>query len=284
MGNRNRRKARNCRHAFEKFPLPEVIVICDFYEPEAHEYSNGHRFREAEYRCDKCGREVCHPCFEDMTAALNENTQVNENMEHTQGESEIRYRGPFLESLMNDQEIEAHKEPSYEEVMLADGEGDPHGLYSAKVWNMSDSNKPAGALYIGRAGRGEAGKWGNPFSLTKPLDAGEVAKICERLPEFAEMEYVRVGSRLTRQQSLDLYREYLVWALKSGHLEVRELVEETEYGLRVREQVCFCAPKPCHGHQLRDLAASYAFYRNERDYDHKRSLETAIYVHRGLSA
>ena len=30
----------------------------------------------------------------------------------------------------------------------------------AKVWNIRDAGKPADALYIGRAGKGRSGKWG----------------------------------------------------------------------------------------------------------------------------
>ena len=65
---------------------------------------------------------------------------------------------------------------------------------------------------------------------------------------FAGLDYVREGTKLTREKSLVLYHEYLAWALRHELLDITDLVEETEYGLRVRHMVCFCSPKPCHGH------------------------------------
>ncbi len=156
----NREKqASRCRHDFEKLRLTEIVLICHFYnpgiDPQVGSDHTGHNFREAQYRCRKCGREICSPCYEDLMEEA-EKATARETAEQ-QDESVTRHRGAFMESLMNDEEIEAHKDPSYEEVMEADGEGDPHGLYSAKVWNMSDAAKPSGAMYVGRAGHGEVG-------------------------------------------------------------------------------------------------------------------------------
>ena len=153
-------QATRCRHDFEKLRLTAIVLICHFYnpgiDPQVGSDHTGHNFREAQYRCRKCGREICSPCYEDLMEAAAD-AAAPETAEQPD-EPVTRHRGAFMESLMNDEEIEAHKDPSYEEVMEADGEGDPHGLYSAKVWNMSDVDKPSGAMYVGRAGHGEVGK------------------------------------------------------------------------------------------------------------------------------
>ena len=153
----------------------------------------------------------------------------------------------------------------------------------ARVWNIRDPHRPADALYIGRAGKGQSGKWGNPFPIDRPLSRETALKIEERMPYHYELGYAYEGARLTREQSLDLYSEYLTWAITNDHLDVRELVIETEDGFVVREMVCFCAPLPCHGHVLLKFAEAYAYYRND-EYEHERALETALYIHRDMVA
>ena len=150
-----------------------------------------------------------------------------------------------------------------------------------RVWNIRDSNKPSDALYIGRAGKNMPGKWGNPFSLVRPLTRQDVDKITERMPLLAELEYVWAGNTVSRSQSIDLYHGYLVWAVQRGKLDVRELVRETEKGLQARDEACFCAPQPCHGDWLIKLASSYAFYRRERGESHEQAVNSALYIVKG---
>ena len=153
-------------------------------------------------------------------------------------------------------------------------------LLEPKVWNIKDVDKPSDGLYIGRAGQGESGTWGNPFPINRPLTKSEARKIAKRLPLLAELGYAYAGARLTRKQSLGLYAGYLAWAITNDKLDVRELVAERDEGLRPKDLICFCAPQPCHGDQLMKLAESYAYYRNERGYDHEGAVESALYIHK----
>ena len=66
---------------------------------------------------------------------------------------------------------------------------------SPKVWHIRDAKKPADGLYIGRAGKGQTGKWGNPFPIDRPLTKVDAQKIAERLPMLAELEYADAGAR-----------------------------------------------------------------------------------------
>ena len=82
-------------------------------------------------------------------------------------------------------------------------------------------------VYIGRAGRGQAGYFGNPFPL---------------LPEQP------------RGSSLEKYRAYFFDRLKT----------DTEFHRRIHELKgktlgCFCKPYPCHG----DIIAEYLDAMNE---------------------
>lgn len=82
-----------------------------------------------------------------------------------------------------------------------------------KVLNKKRDGVPEGAVYIGRPS-----KWGNPFVI---------------------------GADGTREQVIDLYREYLVRS-PSLAAQVGEL--------RGKDLVCWCAPQACHGDVLLDLA------------------------------
>lgn len=73
-------------------------------------------------------------------------------------------------------------------------------------------------VYIGRPGRGQTGKWGNPFKLEREAD---------------------------RPAVLARYRE---WLLQQPHL-LADLHE-----LRGKVLGCFCSPKACHGDVLAELA------------------------------
>ena len=103
------------------------------------------------------------------------------------------------------------------------------------------------------------------------------------MPYHYELGYAYECARLTRGQSLQLYAEYLTWAVTNDHLDVRELVVETQESFVARDMVCFCAPQPCHGDILLKFAEAYAYYRND-EYAHERALEAALYIHRGMAA
>ena len=70
-------------------------------------------------------------------------------------------------------------------------------------------------IYIGRAGKGQSGKWGNPFSQG------------------------------TREENIAAFRE---WIHTQPHL-LNDILE-----LKGKRLGCFCAPKPCHGDVLAELA------------------------------
>ncbi len=76
---------------------------------------------------------------------------------------------------------------------------------------------PAGAVYVGRPSR-----WGNPYPLRR------------------EHERLGVAER---------YRDHLVRRLRAGTTTRRELA-----GLHGETLVCWCAPRPCHGHLLQAAA------------------------------
>ena len=67
-------------------------------------------------------------------------------------------------------------------------------------------------VYIGRAGKGQDGKWGNPFSTG------------------------------TREENINNFEEYLV--------NNKELMQDL-HELRGKRLGCFCKPKACHGDVLK---------------------------------
>jgi hypothetical protein len=94
----------------------------------------------------------------------------------------------------------------------------------AKVLNIKDCNYkvPAGAVYVGRAMSRYnllASKWGNPF---------------------------KIGRDGTREEVIQKYSEYIVPRILDGELDIKEL--------EGKDLVCWCAPLPCHGDVLLELA------------------------------
>jgi len=84
-------------------------------------------------------------------------------------------------------------------------------------------NAPADFVYVGRAWR--RGGWRIPGSpLRNPFT---------------------VGARRTRQESVDLYRDYL-----TARPDLLALLP----GLRGKTLVCWCHPEPCHADVLAELA------------------------------
>lgn len=83
-----------------------------------------------------------------------------------------------------------------------------------KVYNVKDKNKPNDAIYIGRPS-----KFGNPFVI---------------------------GKHGNRDQVLLKYKEWL--------LSNPELCESAKHELKGKDLVCYCAPLPCHGDILLQIA------------------------------
>ena len=75
---------------------------------------------------------------------------------------------------------------------------------------------PPGAVYIGR---GRGGVWGNPFAI---------------------------GEHGSRDEVIAKYREWIVTQ--------PELVARAKLELKGKDLVCFCAPQPCHGDVLHEIA------------------------------
>ena len=82
-----------------------------------------------------------------------------------------------------------------------------------------------GDVYIGRAGKGRPGPWGNPFRLQNPKDDTQ------------------------RQAVLDRYRRWLTAEVESGRLPLTRLA-----ALAGKRLSCFCKPKDCHGDVLAQAA------------------------------
>jgi hypothetical protein len=93
-----------------------------------------------------------------------------------------------------------------------------------KVLNFYKDHNYLGPVYIGR-GKGYRGRWGNPFEI---------------------------GRDGTREEVIAKYREWL--------LAQPELVAAARRELRGKDLLCFCAPKPCHGDILLEVANSNTLY------------------------
>ena len=87
----------------------------------------------------------------------------------------------------------------------------------AKVVNINFGDEYD--VYIGRAGKGHDGKWGNPFK------------------------------KGTVQENISNYYRYMQIQLMRGNITDEDLVE-----LHGKRLGCFCAPDPCHGDALALLA------------------------------
>jgi hypothetical protein len=83
-------------------------------------------------------------------------------------------------------------------------------------------------VYIGRPGKGLFGPWGNPIAHGRPC------RVCMRVHESP-------GS------TLPCYRSFLHSVLESPQ---GDQFKANVRGLSGRTLACFCAPKPCHGHDL----------------------------------
>lgn len=91
---------------------------------------------------------------------------------------------------------------------------------SATVVNIRKSGFD---VYIGRAGRGYDGYWGNPV---------KVGAKCSRCGEW----------HMTAGSTFPCYTNYLVQRILTDDEFVRRLAD-----LDGKRLGCFCAPGPCHG-------------------------------------
>ena len=96
-----------------------------------------------------------------------------------------------------------------------------------KVLNKRTDIIPPDAVYIGRLS-----KWGNPWRV------GEV--------------HPADGHRLTRQEVIDLYRVNLPRMLMTKRDDGSFILDLGE--IRGKDLVCWCAPLPCHGDILLEIA------------------------------
>lgn len=87
-------------------------------------------------------------------------------------------------------------------------------MIQPRVWNKHNPNTPSAAVYIGRGS-----KWGNQF---------------------------KIGEHGNRTKVIRLYDDWIYYQIVEGYLDVEEL--------RGKDLVCFCAPLPCHGDILLELA------------------------------
>lgn len=78
-------------------------------------------------------------------------------------------------------------------------------------------------IYIGRPGKGQSSKWGNPFVIGKDGTRGEV---------------------------IAKYQQYLVDGYNSG-----KFTREDFLALDGKVLGCFCKPQPCHGDILIEAVA-----------------------------
>lgn len=79
-------------------------------------------------------------------------------------------------------------------------------------------------VYIGRAGKGELGYYGNPFKLV----AGE-----------------------PKGSTLELFKQWVI-----GRMAIDEEYRRRVIELKGKTLVCFCSPSPCHGDILAEIADS----------------------------
>jgi len=116
-------------------------------------------------------------------------------------------------------------------------------------------------VYIGRAGKGKDGFFGNPIVLGKRCD------YCYQIHE-------EPGS------TLDCYREYFLMKVENNK-EFRNRV----LGLKGKRLGCFCKPKPCHG----DIIATWVDLVSEQDkyrvvFDMLNELNCEFYSLEGCAA
>ena len=99
------------------------------------------------------------------------------------------------------------------------------------VHNIRQRGIQPADVYIGRAGKGRDGYWGNPIAIGRPCP---VCGVIHR----------ENGS------TLNCFRRWLWTKMKTDASFTSRLRE-----LHDKDLVCFCKPNPCHGDVLLEAAA-----------------------------
>lgn len=92
-----------------------------------------------------------------------------------------------------------------------------------RVIHIRDSQKNESEAYIGRAGKGHSGLFGNPIAI------GKLCPLCHE-------------THNDRGSTLSCYEQYLLNRLSSD-----EAFFNAFWQLKGKTLVCFCKPQPCHG-------------------------------------
>lgn len=91
-------------------------------------------------------------------------------------------------------------------------------------------------VYIGRAGRGHDGTFGNPHPVNKPCN------LCS-------------GAVHKRGEALEAYRAYF-----NNRINTDQEFKQRILALRGRILGCFCVPNGCHGHVIAEWLDSQSTY------------------------
>ena len=95
-----------------------------------------------------------------------------------------------------------------------------------KVYNIKDNDRPPDVVYVGRPS-----KWGNPYII---------------------------GKDGNRKKVIDKFWRYV--------LESPTLMKEIKEELKGKDLVCHCAPLPCHGDVLLEIANRNELFGIQRGY------------------
>lgn len=88
------------------------------------------------------------------------------------------------------------------------------------VGNIRREPFPTNGVYIGRAGHGQTGYFGNPYVL---------------------------GPNNPRGSTIERYKAYFYTRMREDSVFAARI-----HALRGKRLMCFCAPQPCHGNVIAD--------------------------------
>ncbi|RME01760.1 MAG: DUF4326 domain-containing protein [Deltaproteobacteria bacterium] len=100
----------------------------------------------------------------------------------------------------------------------------------ARVIHIRDRRGTPDEVYIGRAGHGHDGYFGNPIRV------GQVCQECGSIHQ-------------DRGDTIPCYESYV-----RSRMECDPMFRSKVKGLRGKTLVCFCKPNPCHGDILAKIA------------------------------
>lgn len=102
-------------------------------------------------------------------------------------------------------------------------------------------------VYIGRSGHGLISLWGNPIRAEQP---------CREC-----------GKSHTTRETIPCYARFLQTTLEAQPFPLRQNI----FSLTGKTLVCFCAPAPCHGHEIIRLWRRLATEFPEEAYAARRA-------------